>query len=104
MKKLKPSLIGLLQALGAIAYCGLVVGVMNSFGKIFFNPPGFFGSLLILVLLVFSAAVSGSIVFGYSTYLALNQRIKEALSVLMFTLLYSLLIILLIIIIIAVIG
>lgn len=74
---------------------------MNWFGQIFFAPPRFLGSLLILVLLVFSAAVTGSIVFGYPAYLALNKRIKEALSILAFTLLYCLIIILAIVIIIA---
>jgi len=96
MKKINPSTIGLLQALGVVIYCALVVGILNFFGKIFFNPPGFFGSVFILVLLVFSAAVSGSIVFGYPAYLALNKKIKEALSVLAFSALYSLGIILII--------
>lgn len=90
MKKLNPNLIGLVQALGVVVYCGLVVGMLNLFGKVIFAPPGFFGSLLILVLLVFSAAVSGSIVFGYPAYLALNKKIREALSILAFTLLYCL--------------
>jgi uncharacterized membrane protein YbhN (UPF0104 family) len=96
MKKFNPSTIGLFQALGMVIYCSLVVGIMNWFGKIFFAPPGFWGSLLILVLLVFSAAVSGSIVFGYPAYLALNKKMKEALSILGFTALYSLGIILII--------
>lgn len=98
MKKLNLSTIGLLQALGVAVYCALVVGILNWFGKIFFTPPGFWGSLLILVLLVFSAAISGSIVFGYPAYLALNKRIKEALSILAFTLLHCLLIIIVIVI------
>lgn len=102
MKKLNPSTIGFLQALGVVIYCALVVGILNLFGKIFFAPPGFWGSLLILVLLVFSAAVSGSIVFGYPAYLALNKKIKEALSILAYTLLYSLIIIIIIVVLIAV--
>jgi len=98
MKKLNPSIIGLLQAIGIAIYCALVVATINYFGKIFFAPPGFWGSVFILMLLVFSAAVSGSIVFGYPAYLALNKRIKRALSVLAFTALYSLGIILIIVI------
>lgn len=44
-----------------------------------------------LTLLVFSAAVSGSIVFGYPAYLTLvKNKIKEALTILAFTLLYTL--------------
>jgi len=73
-----------------VIYCALVVAIINLFGQIFFAPPGFFGSVLILVLLVFSAAVSGSIVFGYPAYLFLkNKQAKEALSILGFTLLYA---------------
>ena len=93
MKKLNPSKIGFLQALGVAIYCALVVAVMNYFGKIFFAPPGFLGSLLILMLLVFSAAITGSIVFGYAAYLAFHKRVKEALVILCFTALYSLAII-----------
>lgn len=104
MKKLNPSTIGLLQALGVVAYCTLVVGVLNLFGRIFFAPVGFFGSVFMLILLVFSAAVSGSIVFGYPAYLALNKRIKEALSILVFTLLYCLGIILITIVLITALG
>jgi len=99
MKKLNLSTIGLLQALGLTVYCALVVGVMHWFGQVFFAPPGFWGSLLILVLLVFSAAVSGSIVFGYSAYLFLKyKKTKEPLSILAFTLLYCLAIIIIIVI------
>ena len=98
MKKLNPSIIGLLQAIGIAIYCALVVATINYFGKIFFAPPGFWGSVFRLMLWVFSAAVSGSSVFGYPAYLALNKRIKRALSVLAFTALYSLGIILIIVI------
>jgi len=101
MKKINPSTIGLLQALGVALYCALVAGVLHLFGKVFFNPPGFLGSILILVLLVFSAGITGSIVFGYSTYLALHKKIKEALSILAFTALYFLGIIMMILVLIA---
>jgi hypothetical protein len=48
-----------------------------------------------LNLLVFSAAVTGSMVFGFPVYLALvKNKIKEALTILTFTALYALAIIL----------
>ncbi len=84
------SLIGLLQALGIIVYCALIGGFFILLGKIAIKPSDFWVSVLILVLLVFSAAVTGSIVFGYSVYLAFNKKIKEALSLLGYTLLYIL--------------
>ena len=94
--KREPSIIGLLQAAGVTAYCALVGGfffLMNEIAA----KPGFFGIFLMLVLLVFSAAVTGSLVFGYPAYLALNKKIKESLEVLAYTLLYSLGVILVVI-------
>jgi len=90
MNKSNLSLIGFLQALGVVVYCALVVGVFWLAERFFVTPPDFFGIILMLVLLVFSAAVSGAIVFGYPAYLALNNRIKDALSVFVYTLLYCL--------------
>jgi len=90
INKLNPSLIGFLQALAMAAYCFLISGFFQ-FGNIFFPEQStFWIPVLILILLVFSAAITGTIVFGYSVYLALNQRIKEALSIFFYTLLYSL--------------
>ena len=78
--------VGLCQALLVSLYCGLVA--------IFFNfvvqalpEPGFYGFFLILTLLVFSAAVTGSLVFGYPVYLAVvNKKAKEADAILAYTL------------------
>ncbi len=50
----------------------------------------FWVTILILILLVFSVAISGAIVFGYPAYLVLKGKIKEALSVFAYTLLYCL--------------
>ena len=88
MKKLSSHLIGLLQALGVVIYCILIIGLFQLFAKIMPQPPKFFGPVLSLIVLVFSAAVTGSLIFGRAAYLALNRRIKEGLSVLGFTLLY----------------
>jgi energy-coupling factor transporter transmembrane protein EcfT len=101
MKKLNPSKIGFLQAIGVLAYCALAVGILNLFARMFFAPPGFLGSLLILVLLVFSAAITGSIVFGYAAYLAFHKKVKEALVILGFTALYFLAIIIVILVLIS---
>lgn len=90
MKKLSPSLIGFLQALGVAVYCTLIGGFFQLGNKIFPKQSDFLTSILILILLVFSAAITGMIVFGYSAYLALNQKIKEALDVFFYTLLYFL--------------
>jgi len=72
--------------------------------KIIFEPTKILGITTILFLLVFSAAVTGLLVFGYPALLALNQKIKEALTILAYTFLYSLLIIFLVLFFIVYIG
>jgi len=98
-RKYNPSLIGFLQAAGVLIYCGLIAVFFFYMTKTA-AQPGIVGIFLMLALFVFSAAITGSLVFGYPAYLALvRNRIKEALAILAYTLLYSLLIILLTIII-----
>jgi len=93
MKKLHPSLIGFLQAVGVIAYCILIAALFNFLGKTMIQPPGLLGFAVILVILVFSAAITGSIVFGYPAYLFFKEKkIKEPLLILAFTLLFCLII------------
>ena len=91
MNKTKLYLIGLWQALGVVAYCALVGGFIwygeRLFGKL---EPGYLNVVLVLMLLVFSVALVGSILFAYPAYLSLNQKIKEALTLVAYTLLYSL--------------
>ena len=95
LEREKLSTIGLCQALFVTVYCGLVALLFNYLTKAIPSGPGFFGFFFMLILLVFSAAVTGSIVFGYPAYIGLvKNKIKEALTILAFTLLYSLLIIL----------
>ena len=94
-KSQDPSLVGLLQAIGVTLYSVLIGGFFYFMEQVSADP-GFLGIVLMLLLLVFSAAVTGSMVFGYPAYLALNKKIKEALKVLSYTLLYSLGIILII--------
>ncbi len=90
MNKTKLSLIGLFQSLGLIAYCFLIGSFIWYSNDFFLGRPGFMNVVFVLVLLVISAAITGSIVFGYPAYLALKQKIKEALLVSVYTLLYSL--------------
>jgi len=98
------SLIGFLQALGVIVYCALAGGFFWLADIFFVAPPGFLGIVLMLVFLVFSVAVSGAIVFGYPAYLALNNRIKDALSLLIYTLIYTLGFVIVIVIIVTALG
>jgi hypothetical protein len=88
-KPQNPSLVGFLQALGVTIYCVLISGFFFLMEEMS-AKPGYFGIVLMLILLVFSAAVTGMLVFGYPVYLAMNSRIKEAVRVLVYTLLYGL--------------
>lgn len=88
-KKYPYWLIALLQAVAVLVYVALVAWVMTSLGKSF-TPPAYAGVVMMLTLLVFSAAMTGSLVFGYPVYLAMNKRTKEAVKVLGLTLLYIL--------------
>lgn len=93
--QVSPALVGLLQAAGVAIYCA-AVGAFMFYMERGNVEPGYFGVLLILVLLVFSAAVTGSLIFALPVYLAMNQKIKQSLSILAYTLLFSFVIILLI--------
>lgn len=94
LEKEKPSTIGLLQALGVTTYCAFIATFFYIMAQSR-HEPGFFGFFAMLMMLVFSAAMTGSLVFGYPTYLALvKNRVKDAITILAFTLLFSLVIIL----------
>jgi len=104
-RKINPYLIGLFQALGVVVYCVLVAEIFNLCGKFFVGQAGFFTSVFVLILIVFSAAVTGSLVFGYPAYLFLKyKKTKEPLSILAYTLLYCLGIIIVVLLLIAVLG
>jgi len=96
------SLIGLLQALGVAVYCFLISGFFWGMEKLTLTPPNFLIASLMLTILVFSVAVVGAIVFGYPAYLALNGKIKDGISIFVYTLLYCLGIIAIIIVILAI--
>lgn len=75
-----------------MVYCALVSALFHLFSVLHLQePPQFLAMAFMLTLLVFSAAVCGSLVFGYAVYLAINKEIKSALKVLFYTLLSVLL-------------
>jgi hypothetical protein len=91
LEKEKPWKVGLLQALGVAIYCGLVAAFMFNIQQIIPGRPGIAGVFLMLSLLVFSAAITGSLIFAYPIYLAvIKNKLQEAFTVLAFTLVFSL--------------
>ncbi|MBU1019288.1 MAG: hypothetical protein ABII07_00180 [Patescibacteria group bacterium] len=86
---MKPPLAAFLQTLGIATYCTLI-GLFLWYGENYFpSTPSVITAILMLFLLVISAAITGMLVFGYPTYLALNKKIKESIKVLAYTLLFS---------------
>ena len=85
----KTYLVGLVQAAGVTMYC-LFVSWVFSFLRNFPDSqlPTLFVPAFMLMFLVFSAALTGSLVFGYPVYLLVNKEIKRAISILLFTLLF----------------
>ncbi|HBK33839.1 TPA: hypothetical protein DEP34_02950 [Candidatus Uhrbacteria bacterium] len=87
MKKLSFPLTGFLQALGVVGYIALVGSFIHLLEStnVSQTPPAFIGIMLMLLLLVFSAGITGTLVFGYPVYLALQKQWKEAVLVTAYT-------------------
>lgn len=84
--------IGFLQALAILVYTSLIGFFLSSLGNLFGSAePGFLGIGFFLTLLVFSAGITGSLVFGYAAYLMTQKRFLEACLVLGYTLGFCLL-------------
>lgn len=90
LEKQKPLTIGFLQALFVTLYCGIIAFTIFHLPKD--TPdPGFLGFFVGLLVLVCSAAITGSLVLGYPAYLAfINKDVKRALTILAYTLTFAL--------------
>ena len=69
-----------LQALGVAVYVGIVAWVMSNGERLFGSMPGMVGPMVLLMLLVLSAAVVGSLIFGRAAYLLLTGAKKEGIA------------------------
>lgn len=79
---------GILGGLAESIYCGLVASglwISSNFNNAKMNELA--TGVLVLMLLVFSVAVSGILVFGYPMYLAIEKKYKEAFQTVGITLL-----------------
>ena len=85
-------LTGLVQALGTAVYCMLIACLFLVPQTSNYDPMGSLGTVFMLLLLVFSVAVVGSIIFGYPAYLVIQGKTKEAVVILCYTLLFCLII------------
>lgn len=77
IKKLHPVIIALLQTLGIIVYTALISTFFFVMGRSNFQVHEFWTVIIILLVLVFSAAICGTIVFGYPIYFAIKKKSKH---------------------------
>jgi len=89
-KKMAPAVVGFYQAVGAALYVSLVATLISYLGGDGKDPDGLLGMMLPLLLLVLSAAICGTLIFGYPVYLTMSNKVKDALAVLGYTFLYIL--------------
>jgi len=89
LQKISPILAGLIQALLVTGYCVLIARYFYFMNQNFNSPPMVLGIMLMLMILVFSAAIMGVIVFGYPVYLLFEKKFKKALQVVGYTLLFT---------------
>ena len=96
-KKLSSVYLGLVQALAVTLYVTLVSSFINYMGHSNFGSNDFLTAVMMLSLLVFSAALTGLLIFGLPIYLIIDKKVKQALSILGYTFLWLLLIIILVV-------
>ncbi len=75
----------LLHALGVLGYIALVAFVMNYANNAIPRASGIIVIIPMLLLLVFSAAIMGVLVFGRPTFLFMNGHKKAAIQFLIYT-------------------
>ena len=81
MKK-SPIFIGFLQALGVFVYVAIVAAIMHGMDSVSVEVPIYFSMIAVLLLLVLSTAIVGSLIFAYPGILAIRKKIKSALWIL----------------------
>ena len=71
-------MLGFIFAAGVLVYVGLVALFMTGLAANFEGIPQATGVLFMLLLLCFSAATVGALIFGRPVYLLLDKRLKQA--------------------------
>lgn len=83
MSKQRIAIVALFQALGTILYVLVVVGLLFTIGNNVEFPDHpfleYMAPVSALLLLIVSASITGSMVFGYSVILALRQELQQAI-------------------------
>lgn len=66
---------GVLEAV----YCFFIAVLIQLLDSVMSGPAGVFNFLLVLLMLVFSAAISGLLIFGYPVLLVMKKKYLEAI-------------------------
>ncbi|MFA5133265.1 MAG: hypothetical protein WC459_00435 [Patescibacteria group bacterium] len=96
MLKKHPVLSSILSSLLLLGYVSAVSWFMNNAERFFGNKPDSSGAILILLLLVFSALISGLLVLGGPIYLYLENEKKPAFKLLAYNVIFLAIILLIV--------
>ena len=86
MEKSKIIIYSAIHALGVLAYIFAVVYILQNVETLFSGLPDMFAAVPMLLLLVFSVALMGVLVFGRPVYLFMNGSKRQAIEFLIYTL------------------
>ena len=87
--KISPALVGFYQAAGIVAYTVLVALVITMLDGSGINPPEIIAVPSVLTLLVLSAGITGTLVFGLPVYFTFaKNKVGRAIAILGYTFLY----------------
>lgn len=85
MKNTKLLQISFINSIGVLLYIVLVSLIMQNGEKLFGYMNNLTGPIMILSLFVFSAAITSLLVFGYPVWLYLENKKKESVKALFYT-------------------
>jgi hypothetical protein len=77
-----------IQSSCLLIYVAIVATILNNGEKIFPQMPSVIGAIIFLMLFVFSAAISFSLVFGRSILAYLDGRKKEGVMLFIYTIVW----------------
>lgn len=78
-------LFGVLHSLGVLAYVSLVVLFMSNAEKIFGKSDNFLTGIIVLLIFILSALITGSLVLGRPIMYYLDGKKNEAIKLLSYT-------------------
>lgn len=77
--------ISFLSSVSVFLYIAGVATLIHNIDKIIDSPNTYWGPVMFLMLFVFSALITGLLVLGYPLWLYLDNRKKDAVTLLLYT-------------------